>query len=111
MTNEKVLVIGGDDTSIHIDASVTKDTEASSLPVFTNYVKAGIVVAKAIDYANLTTNNYLLGTIPSNGTSTLDLTIVARFEGTDENVANNKTLTTAATADLSFYSIKQTKSA
>ena len=111
MTVNKVLVVGGDDTTTHIDDSVTKDTETASLPKFSNYVKAGTSSTKAVDYDDLKKNNYLLGTIPSDDKQTLDLTVVAWFEGTDENVANNKTLTTNATAGLSFYSIKQAKSA
>ena len=107
MTDDKVLVVGGDDTATHIDSGTKAET--TRLPTFSNYVKAGAASTKAVDYDKLTNNSNLLGTIPSETDKTLDLTVVAWFEGTDENVANGKELTTNATAGLSFYSVKQTK--
>lgn len=104
MTGDKVLVVGGDSTTTHIDSIVTKYTETANLPKFSNYVVVGTNVDKAIDYTDVSKNNYLLGTILS--TDTLDLTIVAWLEEADGNVTSTKTLTTSTSANLSFYSIK-----
>ena len=115
MTSSKFLVVAGDDTNTHIDS--TTEVETTKLPAFDkgNFVKVGTSVNKINDYAvngtgetgkSVADSKYTFGVIPATANSTIDITCVAWFEGTDENVESTKMLSTQVVASLKFYSRK-----
>ena len=117
MTSSKVLVVAGDGLRTHIDSTTAATTE---LPTFDegNFVKAGTTVNKINDYAvngndetgkSVADSKYTFGVIPATADSTIDITCVAWFEGTDENVESAKKLSTNVVASLKFYSRKAKK--
>lgn len=101
MTESQCIVFGNSDTKTH-----TKGTQSTDVESFTNYVKAGTTVTKLADDGDtVSSSNYTLGSVSK--TTSLDVTCVAWYEGSDTNVADKigetEITMSTVTSTLAFY--------
>ena len=115
MTNSKVLVIGGDEITTHVDSTTTK--ESVTLPTFdanTTYFDVSNAdkknVLKVDDGDTKLTDNTYKWNFGEIGTNGLTITCVAWFEGTDENVKSEMNVGDASKRDVNLSDVKTTLS-